>query len=44
MYIENVTDLAFDDITPADPDFPSIQGRASDHQFSLVSYTLSSNT
>ncbi|OIT01410.1 PREDICTED: uncharacterized protein LOC109229686 [Nicotiana attenuata] len=28
MYIENVTDLAFDDITPDDPDFPSIQGLA----------------
>lgn len=28
MYIENVTELAFDDITPEDPDFPSIQGLA----------------
>ncbi|MCD7465146.1 hypothetical protein HAX54_000690 [Datura stramonium] len=28
MYIENVTDLAFDDITPDDPDFASIQGLA----------------
>ncbi|KAL4557062.1 hypothetical protein LXL04_035232 [Taraxacum kok-saghyz] len=28
MYIENVTDLAFDDITPEDPDFSSIQGLA----------------
>ncbi|MQM07768.1 hypothetical protein Taro_040618 [Colocasia esculenta] len=26
MYIENVTELAFDDVTPDDPDFPSIQG------------------
>lgn len=26
MYIENVTELAFDDVTPEDPDFPSIQG------------------
>lgn len=26
MYIENVTELAFDDITPEDPDFPFIQG------------------
>lgn len=26
MYIENVTELAFDDITPEDPDFASIQG------------------
>ncbi|KAK1289439.1 hypothetical protein QJS10_CPB18g01582 [Acorus calamus] len=28
MYIENVTQLAFDDITPGDPDFASIQGLA----------------
>ncbi|XP_007038720.2 PREDICTED: uncharacterized protein LOC18605582 isoform X1 [Theobroma cacao] len=28
MYIENVTELAFDDITPDDPDFSSIQGLA----------------
>lgn len=27
MYIENVTELAFDDITPEDPDFASIQGQ-----------------
>lgn len=27
MYIENVTELAFDDITAEDPDFPSIQGK-----------------
>lgn len=26
MYIENVTELAFDDITPEDPDFSYIQG------------------
>jgi hypothetical protein len=26
MYIENFTELAFDDITPDDPDFSSIQG------------------
>jgi hypothetical protein len=26
MYIENVTELAFDDITPEDFDFPFIQG------------------
>lgn len=26
MYIANITELAFDDITPEDPDFPSIQG------------------
>ncbi|XP_059667094.1 uncharacterized protein LOC132312654 isoform X4 [Cornus florida] len=28
MYIENFTELAFDDITPEDPDFASIQGLA----------------
>ncbi|KAL2542068.1 S-layer-like proteiny domain [Abeliophyllum distichum] len=28
MYIDNVSELAFDDITPEDPDFPSIQGLA----------------
>jgi len=28
MYIENVTELAFDDITPEDPDFSSIQGQS----------------
>nr|GEZ03259.1 centrosomal protein [Tanacetum cinerariifolium] len=28
MYIQNVTELAFDDITPEDPDFSSIQGLA----------------
>ena len=28
MYIENVTELAFDDITPEDPDFSSIQGES----------------
>ncbi|KAK1284066.1 hypothetical protein QJS10_CPB21g00441 [Acorus calamus] len=28
MYIEKVTELAFDDITPEDPDFASIQGLA----------------
>ncbi|PKU80228.1 uncharacterized protein LOC110097380 isoform X2 [Dendrobium catenatum] len=28
MYIENVTELAFDDITPEDPDFSCIQGLA----------------
>ncbi|KAG2401581.1 uncharacterized protein HKW66_Vig0193830 [Vigna angularis] len=28
MYIENVTELAFDDITSEDPDFSSIQGLA----------------
>jgi hypothetical protein len=26
MYIESVSELAFDDITPDDPDFASIQG------------------
>ncbi|XP_017242959.1 uncharacterized protein LOC108215118 isoform X3 [Daucus carota subsp. sativus] len=28
MFIENITELAFDDVTPEDPDFPSIQGLA----------------
>eukprot|EP00249_Psilotum_nudum_P023217 c28791_g1_i2 orf=475-3420(-) len=28
MYIENVTELAFDDVSPEDPDFPFIQGLA----------------
>lgn len=28
MYIENVTELAFDDVTPEDPDFPFIQGES----------------
>ncbi|GFZ09043.1 hypothetical protein Acr_20g0008510 [Actinidia rufa] len=28
MYRENVTELAFDDITPENPDFSSIQGLA----------------
>ncbi|KAG6383334.1 hypothetical protein SASPL_156923 [Salvia splendens] len=28
MFIENVSELAFDDITPEDPDFPFIQGLA----------------
>lgn len=27
MYIDNVTELAFDDITTEDPDFSSIQGQ-----------------
>lgn len=35
MYIENITELAFDDITPEDPDFPSIQGLA----FRCLDYT-----
>lgn len=28
MYIENISELAFDDITPDDHDFPSVQGLA----------------
>ncbi|CAN6569455.1 unnamed protein product [Malus baccata var. baccata] len=40
MYIENVTELAFDDITPEDPDFPSIQGLA---EAGLISSKLSRN-
>ncbi|GLU21106.1 hypothetical protein SLE2022_372690 [Rubroshorea leprosula] len=38
MYIENVTELAFDDITPEDPDFSSIQGLA---EAGLISSKLS---
>lgn len=33
MYIENFTELAFDDVTPEDPDFPSIQGDDSNNTF-----------
>ncbi|ONI25331.1 hypothetical protein PRUPE_2G296700 [Prunus persica] len=40
MYIENVTELAFDDITPEDPDFSSIQGLA---EAGLISSRLSRN-
>ncbi|GMI95433.1 hypothetical protein like AT5G23890 [Hibiscus trionum] len=38
MYIENVTELAFDDITAEDPDFPLIQGLA---EAGLISSKLS---
>ncbi|CAA6655584.1 unnamed protein product [Spirodela intermedia] len=38
MYIENVTELAFDDVTPQDPDFPFIQGLA---EAGLISSKLS---
>ncbi|GAA0166315.1 hypothetical protein LIER_21494 [Lithospermum erythrorhizon] len=38
MYIENITELAFDDITPKDPDFSSIQGLA---EAGLISSKLS---
>lgn len=38
MYIENVTELAFDDITPEDRDFSSIQGLA---EAGLISSKLS---
>lgn len=38
MYIENVTELAFDDITAEDPDFSSIQGLA---EAGLISSKLS---
>ncbi|KAJ6386446.1 hypothetical protein OIU78_016373 [Salix suchowensis] len=41
MYIENVTELAFDDITPDDPDFSSIQGLA---EAGLISSKLSSGS
>ncbi|XP_024011803.1 uncharacterized protein LOC18016368 isoform X2 [Eutrema salsugineum] len=40
MYIENVTELAFDDITPEDPDFPFIQGLA---EAGLISSKLSNH-
>lgn len=40
MYIENATELAFDDITPDDPDFSSIQGLA---EAGLISSRLSSH-
>ncbi|KAJ8771486.1 hypothetical protein K2173_026663 [Erythroxylum novogranatense] len=40
MYIEDVTELAFDDITPDDPDFPSIQGLA---EAGLISSKLSNS-
>ncbi|XP_031281082.1 uncharacterized protein LOC116139556 isoform X1 [Pistacia vera] len=38
MYIDNVSELAFDDITPKDPDFSSIQGLA---EAGLISSKLS---
>ncbi|XP_023552430.1 uncharacterized protein LOC111810089 isoform X2 [Cucurbita pepo subsp. pepo] len=38
MYIQNITELAFDDITPEDPDFASIQGLA---EAGLISSKLS---
>ncbi|XP_044468282.1 uncharacterized protein LOC123197868 isoform X2 [Mangifera indica] len=38
MYIDNVTELAYDDITPEDPDFSSIQGLA---EAGLISSKLS---
>ncbi|WOL06075.1 hypothetical protein Cni_G14807 [Canna indica] len=38
MYIENLTELAFDDVTPEDPDFPFIQGLA---EAGLISSKLS---
>ncbi|XP_077241871.1 uncharacterized protein LOC143882253 isoform X3 [Tasmannia lanceolata] len=40
MFIENVTELAFDDVTPEDPDFPFIQGLA---EAGLISSKLSIN-
>ncbi|KAG1359590.1 hypothetical protein COCNU_08G010360 [Cocos nucifera] len=39
MYIENMTELAFDDVTPDDPDFALIQGLA---EAGLISSKLSS--
>lgn len=38
MYIKNLTELAFDDVTPDDPDFTSIQGLA---EAGLISSKLS---
>ncbi|KAJ7543794.1 hypothetical protein O6H91_09G052800 [Diphasiastrum complanatum] len=38
MYIENVSELAFDDVLPEDPDFPFIQGLA---EAGLISSRLS---
>ncbi|URD83001.1 s-layer protein [Musa troglodytarum] len=38
MYIDNVTELAFDDVMPEDPDFPCIQGLA---EAGLISSKLS---
>ncbi|XP_042432295.1 uncharacterized protein LOC122018900 isoform X1 [Zingiber officinale] len=38
MYIENITELAFDDVTQEDPDFPYIQGLA---EAGLISSKLS---
>ncbi|KAK9103631.1 hypothetical protein Sjap_020885 [Stephania japonica] len=40
MYIEKVSELAFDDITPEDPDFSSIQGLA---EAGLIASKLSRN-
>ncbi|KAG2310396.1 hypothetical protein Bca4012_024913 [Brassica carinata] len=40
MYIENVTELAFDDITSEDPDFPFIQGLA---EAGIISSKLSNH-
>ncbi|XP_068639919.1 uncharacterized protein [Aristolochia californica] len=38
MYIENISEVAFDDVAPEDPDFPSIQGLA---EAGLISSKLS---
>ena len=40
MYIEEETELAFDDVTPDDPDFAAIQGMDTRH---LRSFTLFNN-
>lgn len=42
MYIENLTELAFDDVPVEDPDFPFIQGHSSLHCF--VSHTSTTFT
>eukprot|EP00252_Welwitschia_mirabilis_P016857 TRINITY_DN374_c0_g1_i3.p1 TRINITY_DN374_c0_g1~~TRINITY_DN374_c0_g1_i3.p1 ORF type:complete len:958 (+),score=269.95 TRINITY_DN374_c0_g1_i3:295-3168(+) len=41
MFIENSTELAFDDVTPSDPDFPYIQGLA---EAGLISSRLLSHS
>lgn len=36
MYIEEETELAFDDITPEDPDFAAIQGMGNRTSYMLL--------
>lgn len=44
MCIENFTELAFDDVTPEDPDFPAIQGENSKRSFLLETMLLWSSS